>query len=388
MGALGLAFLLANAPNAKGTGRDTHSSAALPTALAVLNRIAPADTLRDPALRIGSLPNGMHYYIRQNKAPAHRAFLWLAVNAGSVLEDNDQQGFAHFLEHMAFNGTTHFPRNSLVDFLESSGMQFGADLNASTSFDETVYKLTIPSDDPSLLKQGLQVVEDWASGAITIDSLEVVAERGVVMGEWRSRALLDSVSERLQEHQREIMFGNSRYASRQPIGLTTLLESANPAPLKRFYRDWYRPDLMAVIAVGDFDPNAMEQEIRARFGKIQPPQNPRARVEQSFPSSAAPLVDVVRDKVSPRVDVLWPAPRSPQGARERVKQDLVNALFLQAVQRKLLRMRESSSRPFVNAVVGRSRIVRPAEFVSVQIVAFPDSLERALAAVLGEVEIA
>ncbi|HEV7704963.1 MAG TPA: insulinase family protein, partial [Gemmatimonadaceae bacterium] len=148
-------------------------------------RVAPSppSVLRDSSLVMGTLPNGIRYYLRANHAPAHRVELRLAVNAGSLLEDKDQQGFAHFLEHMAFNGTTHFPHNTLEDFIEFAGMRFGADLNAFTSADETVYMLTLPSDDATILSQGLDVVQDWADGGILIDSNEVLAERGVVMGE-------------------------------------------------------------------------------------------------------------------------------------------------------------------------------------------------------------
>ncbi|HEY9479992.1 MAG TPA: pitrilysin family protein, partial [Gemmatimonadaceae bacterium] len=232
--------------------------------------LAPADSLRDPALRAGTLSNGLHYYIRQNAMPLGRAELRLVVNAGSILEDDDQQGMAHFLEHMAFNGTRHFPHQSLVDFIESSGMRFGADLNAYTSFDETVYKLTVPTDEPRFLEQGLTVMEDWASGGVLIDSAEVVAERGVVMGEWRSR-LPDTTSQTIQKHQREVFFGaGSRYLDRSPIGLTELLETATRGPIARFYKEWYRPDLMAVVVVGDIDPAAIERELRERFGKIAP----------------------------------------------------------------------------------------------------------------------
>ncbi|HEU6450920.1 MAG TPA: pitrilysin family protein, partial [Gemmatimonadaceae bacterium] len=239
-----------------------------------------ADTLRDPALRTGTLANGLRYYVRANASPRGRAELRLVVNAGSILEEDDQRGMAHFLEHMAFNGTRHFPHQSLIDFVEASGMRFGADLNAYTSYDETVYKLTVPTDDARFLERGLTVLEDWASGGIVLDSAEVVAERGVVLGEWRSR-LPDSVSKNYQVHQQAVLYGaDSRYVTRFPIGKPALVKAAEPGPVRRFYEDWYRPDLMAVVVVGDFDKAAMEREIRERFGKIPAATEPRPRVRE------------------------------------------------------------------------------------------------------------
>ena len=147
---------------------------------------SPADSLLpvDPSVTIGTLPNGLRYYLRVNRRPEHRAELRLVVNAGSILEDEDQRGLAHFVEHMAFNGTTHFKKQELVDYIESIGMRFGADLNAGTSFDETVYQLTVPTDTAAIVRKGFQILEDWAHG-VTFDSTEIRKERGVVLEEWR-----------------------------------------------------------------------------------------------------------------------------------------------------------------------------------------------------------
>ncbi|HEX6537320.1 MAG TPA: insulinase family protein [Gemmatimonadaceae bacterium] len=346
---------------------------------------AAAAPLRDPALTVGTLPNGMRYYLRVNKAPAHRVELRLAVNAGSVLEDQDQQGFAHFLEHMAFNGTTHFPKQSLVDFIETSGMRFGADLNAYTTQDETVYMLTLPTDDHAILEKGLDVLQDWAGGGITIDSSEVVAERGVIMGEWRMR-LPDTTSQHVQAHYDTLFLGHSRYLVRKPIGDTTLVEGAEAGPIQRFYHDWYRPDLMAVVVVGDFDRAAMEREIRERFGKIPAAVTRRAKPADSLPSSAQPVVDVFRGPVLPRVEVLWPAPAQPKDTRAAVRQGFVQELLTQELEERLLRIREHPSRPFITADVERGRVVRPIDVVGVELLAWPDSLERGLATVVGEIE--
>jgi zinc protease len=341
---------------------------------------------RDPALAMGTLQNGMRYYLRRNTSPTHRVELRLAVNAGSLLEDDDQRGFAHFLEHMAFNGTTHFPHTSLVDFLETSGMRFGADLNAFTSPDETVYMLTLPSDDRAILAKGLDVLQDWAGGGITIDSAEVVAERGVIMGEWRMRSLLDSVSAKVQAHYDTVLYGGTRYLARTPIGDTTLIEHAEAGPIKRFYHDWYRPDLMAVVVVGDFDPAAMAREIRRRFGGIGAPRAPRAKPADSVVARAAPAIDVYRGPVLPRVEALWPAPAEPSDPRAAVRQRLVQELLTQELDERLLRIREHPSRPFITADLERGRLVRPIDLVGFELIAWPDSLERGLATVVGEIE--
>src|SRR5262249_10476524 len=224
-------------------------------------------------ITIGKLPNGLQYYVRANKRPEKRAELRLVVQTGSVLEDDDQQGLAHFVEHMAFNGTEHFPKNEIVKFIESVGMRFGADLNAYTSFDETVYMLTVPTDKPETIDRALLILEDWAHN-ISFEPAEIEKERGVVMEEWRLRR---GAGTRTAEKIFPIMFKGSRYADRIPIGLPEIIQHGKPERLKKFYTDWYRPDLMAVVAVGDFDKPAVEKMVTAHFGSIPTATNPRAR---------------------------------------------------------------------------------------------------------------
>ncbi len=262
---------------------------------------SPADTGTlafvpgDSAAVRGRLRNGLRFVVRENHVPRHRAELRLVVNAGSVLEDEDQRGLAHFVEHMAFNGTAHFPKAALVDCLESVGLRFGADLNAETSTDATIYRLTIPTDSTHVLGRAIEILGDWAH-AVTFDSSEVVAERGVILAEWRlrtnggtdpelrSRARLDS-----------LLYAGPRYPERLPIGVPTLIQAAEPAPLKRFYHDWYRPDLMAVVAVGDFDRRVVVDRIRAEFGTLQDPSPERARPARGLPPWQGPLVGVWAD---------------------------------------------------------------------------------------------
>src|SRR5436190_15313498 len=214
---------------------------------------------KNPNVRVGKLPNGLTYYIQKNAKPEKKVELRLVVNAGSILEDADQQGLAHFMEHMNFNGSKHFPKNELVDYLQKVGVKFGADLNAYTSFDETVYILPISTDDPEVVEKGFTVLEDWAGNNL-LDKTEIDKERGVVLEESR---LSKGAQERMLRQYFPKLFNGSKYAERLPIGKDSILKTFKPATLERFYRQWYRPDLMAVIVVGDIDPAEAEKKIKA-----------------------------------------------------------------------------------------------------------------------------
>lgn len=249
----------------------------------------------DQKVRIGKLQNGFTYYIRVNHKPEKRVEMRLAVNAGSILENDDQQGLAHLVEHMAFNGTTHFEKNELKNYLESIGMRFGPELNAYTSFDETVYMLTIPSDSVNLLDKGFLVMEDWAHG-LTFDHHEIDKERGVVIEEWR---LGQGYQQRMQDKFLPVLFQDSRYAVRLPIGKKEIIENCEYETLISFYRDWYRPDLMALIVVGDIDPDYAEKMIKEHFSKLAPPENVRERSNFDMPDHENTLVKVVSDPEAP-----------------------------------------------------------------------------------------
>ncbi len=221
----------------------------------------------DPLVTVDTLPNGLVYYIRENHYPEHRAELRLAVRVGSVVEDDDQRGLAHVAEHMAFNGTTSFPKNDLVHYLQSIGSRFGADVNAYTSFDETVYMLEVPTDTGKFLSTGIRILSEWANG-VTYDSAEIDAERGVVSEEWR---LGRGAAARMRDEQFPVLLKGSKYADRMIIGTLEGLQTFKHDALTRFYHTWYRPDLMAVVAVGDFDKDSVEAMIRQRFGAIPRP---------------------------------------------------------------------------------------------------------------------
>jgi zinc protease len=245
----------------------------------------------DTAVVQGELPNGLRYFIRPNAEPRSRAELRLVVRVGSIVEDDDQLGLAHVVEHMAFNGTENFARQELVDYLERVGMRFGPDLNAYTSFDETVYMLTVPTDAPGVLETGIRILEEWAA-RITFDPEEVEKERGVVIEEWRAA---QGAGTRVQDRHFPKLVGVGRYSERMPIGTLESLRTFDVEALRRFYQEWYRPDLMAVVAVGDFDPVAVEALIRERFAALENPAPSRPRAVHEIASHPRTEVSAVGD---------------------------------------------------------------------------------------------
>ena len=235
--------------------------------------VNPTDTLPvDPMVVIGKLDNGLTYYIRKNKKPENRVELRLAVNAGSMMENQSQLGLAHFTEHMCFNGTKTFPKNEMIDFLQKLGVAFGADINAYTSFDETVYMLQIPTDNKETFQKGMQIIEDWAHN-VTFDNKEIDKERGVITEEWRLGLGAD---DRMRKKYFPVIFKDSRYADRMPIGDIDVIKTFPYDTIKSFYHNWYRPNLQAVAVVGDIDVKEVEAMIKQMFGGIQNPVNPNA----------------------------------------------------------------------------------------------------------------
>ncbi len=246
----------------------------------------------DPNVTIGKLDNGMTYYIRRNTYPKDRVEFRIAVNAGSNQENDNQQGLAHFTEHMAFNGIEGFPSNSVVDHLRSKGVVFGADLNAYTSFDETVYMIPMPLDDPGNIDLGLKILRGWAAGLL-FDHKEIDEERGVIIEEYRLGLGAD---DRMRKEYWPVLMKDSRYADRMPIGKLDILQTFDYQVIKDFYHDWYRPDLQAVIVVGDIDVKEVETKIKTMFGNIPAKQNPRKKEIYGIGSNEDPLVAVCTDK--------------------------------------------------------------------------------------------
>lgn len=301
----------------------------------------------DPKVIVGTLPNGLKYYIRKNSRPEKRAELRLVVNAGSILEDDDQRGLAHFVEHTAFNGTTHFKKNDLIGYLQSIGVRFGADLNASTSFDETVYILPIPTDTARLVDRAFDILEDFAHGQ-TFDSLEVVNERGVVLEEWRGGR---GANERMMQQWLPIAFKGSRYALRLPIGTDTSIRTAQPSRLRRFYNDWYRPDLEAIVAVGDFDPARIEALIEQHFSSLPKATNPRPRVNTSIPDNVEPLIAIATDKEAQGsdVDLIFKVPRTQTKTVGDYRRRMMQNLALSMLNQRFEEITQKPNAPFLGA---------------------------------------
>ena len=339
----------------------------------------------DPAIRTGKLDNGLTYYVRANREPANRAELWLAINAGSLQEDDDQQGLAHFLEHMLFNGTEHFPEQALIDFFESVGMTFGPDINAYTSFDETVYMLRFPMDDPQIVDTAFAVLEDWAAHA-TIDPAEVELERGVVVEEERLRD--QNASGRIRGQMLPFLLGDSRYAVRQPIGQVDIIRNAPAEAVRRFYTDWYRPDLMAVIAVGDFDAAEVESRIQTQFARLTNPEQPKERTVYTVPGNDSPDYLIVTDPEFPVtiVEIDYRQPSQPLDTAGAYREILVGALFERMLNLRLDEISREADSPFVNASVGSGNLVRTLETLSVSAQVQDEEVALGLEAILTEVE--
>ena len=306
----------------------------------------------DPSVRMGTLENGLKYYIQKNEKPENRAELRLAVHAGSMQEDDDQRGLAHFVEHMAFNGSENFEKNELVDYLESVGTKFGPDLNAYTSFDETVYMLQARTDDMEQLKKGLLVLEDWA-GAVSFDDEEIDKERGVVESEWRSRL---SAGQRMQKEYFPVLYKNSRYAERLPIGDPDIINGASYETVKRFYRDWYRPNLMAVSIVGDFDVDMMEREVVARFSKLKNPDGARERKSYSVPKHKETLISIASDKeaTGTQVQLMYKHPKQKVKTIKNYRERILRSLYNQMLNARLDELSQSADPPFNFSYTGYS----------------------------------
>jgi zinc protease len=300
----------------------------------------------DAEVRKGTLKNGLTYYIRKNTKPENKVDLRLVINAGSILENDDQQGLAHFMEHMCFNGTKRFPKNQLVDYLQSIGVKFGQHLNAYTSFDETVYFLPIPSDDAEKLEKGFQIIEDWAFNA-NLTPEEIDKERGVVLEEYRLGLGADK---RMEDKYIPKMMYNSQYANRLPIGKKEILENFTHNKLTNFYKDWYRPNLMSVIVVGDIDVAAMEQKIKDHFGSYQNPKNEKPRKTFEVPNHKETLISIESDKeaAQTQIQLLYKDYGFPKKVKniDDLTGSLAEGLFATMLNNRLNELTNSPTPPF------------------------------------------
>ncbi|MFY0713293.1 insulinase family protein [Seonamhaeicola sp. NFXS20] len=303
----------------------------------------------DSTIKIGKLNNGLTYYIKHNAKPKNKAELRLVVKAGSILEEEDQLGLAHFVEHMAFNGTKNFPKNQLIDYLQSLGVEFGADLNAHTSFDETVYKLSVPTDDKTF-NTSLQVLKDWAS-SITFENEEIDNERGIVAEELRARS---GAGTRMYYKSIPKITNNSRYAERAPIGKLDVIMNSEYDAMKRFYKDWYRPDLMALVLVGDFDVVETEQKVKALFNSIKTVKNPKERIYYKIPKNDKPVVTVITDKEATGVSVSLYIKKDETDVNtlKDYKQELLKRLYSGMLRQRLNDVALHANAPFLSASAG------------------------------------
>ena len=347
---------------------------------------APLDQViaMDPQVREGRLPNGVQYFVRRNGTPQGRAELRLVVNAGSVLEDDDQRGLAHFVEHMAFNGTAHFPGQGIPSFIQSLGMRFGAHVNAATGFDETVYQLQIPSGNANVIDRSLLIMEDWAR-AVTFDPVEVDKERGVVLEEWR---LGLGAGSRLRDAQMPVLLQGARYADRSPIGRPDIIRDVSVSKLRQFYMDWYRPDLMAVIVVGDVDPVAVESMIVAHFGPIPAAVAPKPRPRYTIPAHTQTLYSLASDReaTATTVTIFGVKEAGDQRTVGTYRQQMVERLFGRLLTSRLAEVADRPNAPFLAAQSTRGLLVRTAEVTTVAAVVPDGGAERGLSGLLTETE--
>ena len=336
----------------------------------------------DAQITTGRFANGLRYYIRKNKKPEGRAELRLVVNAGSILEERDQSGLAHFVEHMAFNGTKHFPKQETVKFLESIGMRFGPSVNAFTSFDETVYMLEVPTDKPDVLDKAFLILEDWAHN-VSFDDAEIDKERGVITEEWRLRR---GAGARMQDKQFPILFKGSRYAERLPIGDMEVVQSFKHERLRKFYEDWYRPELMAVVAVGDFDKAAIEALVKQHFETIPKSAATKLRPSYDVPEQPGTLYAIATDKEASgtSVAVYSKMPARDQTTVGAYRRQIVERLFAGMLSARFSEMAQKPDAPFLGAGAGRGQFVRPLEVSTLSAGVKEDGIERGLDALFTE----
>jgi zinc protease len=338
-----------------------------------------------PEIKIGKLSNGLTYYIRKNGKPEKKVELRLVVKAGSILEDDDQRGLAHFTEHMAFNGTKNFKKNELVSFLQSIGVKFGADLNAYTSFDETVYILPIPTDRPENFDKGLLVLEDWAS-TVTFEDAEIDKERGVVLEESR---LGKGANDRMNKVVFPKLFAGSKYAERLPIGKDDILKNFKYDVIRRFYKDWYRPDLMSVIVVGDIEVADAEKKIKAHFEKLKNPAKEKPRAYAEIPERSVSEGLSVTDKEATNnvVQIYYSTKVSkPDLTLADYRNTLIKNLFESMIGQRVQELTQKPNPPFVFAGSGLGSFLHGHEVYNSFMLVGKSGAEPAITAIVQENE--
>ena len=316
-----------------------------------LTTYAQFTTPIDPSVRIGKLENGLTYYIRQNKLPENRADFYIAQKVGSIQENPDQRGLAHFLEHMCFNGTTHFPGNSLIEYLETIGVKFGENLNAYTSIDETVYNISnVPVTREGAIDSCLLILHDW-SNSLLLDEKEIDDERGVIQEEWRTR---NNATQRFQEKLLPVLFKDTKYEDCLPIGSMDVVMNFKYQTLRDYYKDWYRPDLQGIVVVGDIDVDQMEEKIKNLFGSIPIQTEAPERVYYPVPDNEEPQIVIYQDKEQTTTQALFFNKHDafPDEAKNDLSYMIVNSIkgmISSMLNNRLNEITQTENPPFVYA---------------------------------------
>lgn len=339
----------------------------------------------DESIVKGALDNGLQYIIRENTKPENFAELRLIVKAGSLYEDDNQRGFAHFAEHMAFNGTQDFKEQEIIEFVESIGMKFGAHLNATTSFDNTIYQLRVPTDNPEVVEKAIHILENWAH-KISFDALAIDEERGVVLEEWRSRK---GVGERIAMQQYPIMFAGTNYAARLPIGTENIITKGEHKELIRFYKTWYRPDLMSIVAVGDFKSADIEKLIKDYFGNLKRPATAVSQPLQYLTTFDKPVVNIFTDDelTSISLSSSWRSEIKPGDyTKAKYKKRLIKNLLSGILSKRINDQSLDTESPFVGARISFNQSIPTAEEFYFRASVKPDRTGEAFDALLTEVK--
>ena len=343
----------------------------------------------DTAVRIGKLPNGLTYYIRHNGYPEHRVNFYIAQRVGSIQEEENQRGLAHFLEHMAFNGSENYPGDKLLEYMRSIGVEFGRDLNAYTSIAETVYNIdNVPSGNLAALDSCLLVLKDWSNG-LTLDDKEIDKERGVIENEWRLRS---SADQRMFERNLEKMYPGSKYGRRMPIGTMEVVKNFKPDVLRAYYHKWYRPDNQAIIVVGDIDVNRTEQKIKEMFSGIKLDPNATPVVPEPVPDNNEAIIIVDKDKEQ-QINIVQlifkhdDVPDSLKGNLAYMLQTYAVSLSTQMLNARLAEVAQNADCPFVQAGVsdGDYLFAKTKDAFMAYCVPKPGQTDAAVSAVMREV---
>lgn len=347
------------------------------------NGISSEPLKQNPAIVSGKLDNGMSYYIQENHDPKNRILLRLVVAAGSNMEEEDQLGVAHFVEHMAFNGSEHFAQNQLVDYFESIGMVFGPEINAYTSFDETVYMIELPADNIEALETGLIVLRDWAEG-ILFDQEELDKERGVIIEEWRLHRGLNG---RIMDVQTPFLLKDSRYAERIPIGDMEIIQTIPRQRVIDFYEKWYRPELMSIVVVGAADAKYLEQAVKQVMSDIPASKDPITSPKYSIPKQEEEAVLVFRDIEQPYtlVQILEQVDFDSAKTEEQFRENIINSIALSILNTRLLDITHSQDADWVDAVASSVSLTKSGNFNMMGFVPQPDNFQAGLSRLLDEV---